>query len=252
MRALAALTAALWPGVSEAACRLALVLALDVSGSVDEREYGLQTQGLATALTDPEVERLIFAMPGAPVALSIFEWSSSSYQRVIQDWVLLESEGDLRAVADRLKGWGRARAPEATGLGAALEFAVAHLGRAPSCWDETLDISADGKNNDWPIPERLRAEGRLGTMNVNVLVVAPDFLVTYDTDRVGIQEMAKYFEDKIIYGPGAFVEIALGYGDYAEAMRRKLIRELATLPVGRAPGRAPFRQAARSDVSQNQ
>ncbi len=235
VRGLAALTACAWPGLSEAACRLALLLALDVSGSVDAREYALQTDGVAVALTDPDVQSLIFAMPDAPVALSIFEWSSASYQRVIQDWVLLETEADLRAVHDRLRGWPRSKAPEATGLGAALAYSVEHFTRAPACWDHTLDVSADGKNNDWPMPERLRESGRLGDMNVNVLVVAPDFLVVHDKERVGIEEMAKYFRDRIIHGPGAFVEIALGYDDYEDAIRRKLIRELATLPIGQAP-----------------
>ena len=245
VRPLAALAACLWPGVSEAACRLALILALDVSGSVDEGEYQFQMTGVASALTDPEVQQLLFAMPDAPVALSIFEWSSASYQHVIQDWVLIETEADLWAVHDRLKGWVRSPAPEATGLGAALQFAVEEFKRGPVCWEQTLDISADGKNNDWPIPERLREAGQLGTMNVNTLVVAPDFLVKYDKDRVGIDEMATYFRERIIHGPGAFVEIALGYSDYGEAMRRKLIRELATVPLGYGPGRIPYRQAGR-------
>ena len=241
MRAALALAAALWPGLAEAACRLALLLALDVSGSVDEREYDLQLEGLASALGDEEVRRVLFAMPGAPVALSVFEWSSASYQSVIQDWVMIEDDATLDALRNRLLGWSRAPAPEATGLGAALEYARGRFRTAPDCWDETLDISADGKNNDWPPPERLRASGRLGEMNVNALVVAPDFLVTYDTGGTGIAELAAYFKAQIIHGPGAFVEVALGYSDYADAMRRKLLRELAALPIGQAPTRAPFR-----------
>ena len=154
VRALAALACFAWPAASEAACRLALLLALDVSGSVDAREYALQTDGVAKSLTDPEVQELIFAMPDAPVALSVFEWSSASYQQIIQDWVLLETEADLWAVHDRLRGWPRSVAPDATGLGAALAYAVDHFETAPDCWDQTLDISADGKNNDWPLPSR--------------------------------------------------------------------------------------------------
>lgn len=248
MRALAAALALAWPGVSDAACRLALVLALDVSGSVDALEYGLQMNGVASALGDAEVQAALFAMPDAPVALSVFEWSSASYQRIVQDWVLLETPADVDAVRARLTNWPRARAPEATGLGAALSYGKARLEDAPRCWSETLDISADGKNNDWPMPERLRAAGDLGDMTVNVLMVAPNYLVSYDRSGVGIAQMASYFEDKIIYGPGAFVEIARGYGDYADAMRRKLIRELTIMPLGQAPARAPYRQAAASPL----
>ncbi len=78
-------------------------------------------------------------------------------------------------------------------------------------------------------------------MNINALVVAPDFLVTYDTGGTGIAELTAYFKAQIIHGPGAFVEVALGYSDYADAMRRKLLRELAALPIGQAPTRIPFR-----------
>ena len=209
MRAALALLAALWPGLAEAACRLALLLALDVSGSVDEREYDLQLEGLAAALGDEEVRRVLFAMPGAPVALSVFEWSSASYQSVIQEWVIIEDDATLDALRNRLLGWSRAPAPEATGLGAALEYARGRFRTAPDCWDETLDISADGKNND--------------------------------TGGTGIAELAAYFKAQIIHGPGAFVEVALGYSDYADAMRRKLLRELAALPIGQAPLRAPYR-----------
>ena len=245
MRGLAALALTVWPGASDAACRLALILALDVSGSVDALEYNLQTEGLAKALGDPDVRAALFAMPDAPVALSIFEWSSSSYQRVVQDWVLLERPADVAAVEERLRGWTRQRAPEATGIGAALLYAEARLAEAPDCWSHTLDLSADGKNNDWPVPERLRAEGGLGETTVNVLMVAPNYLVSYDLSGVGIAQMATYFEEKVIYGPGAFVEIARGYGDYADAMRRKLIRELSVMPLGQAPSHAPVRMAER-------
>ena len=143
----------------------------------------------------------------------------------------------------RLTGWPRTRAPEATGLGAAMLHAQDQMASAPDCWARTLDISADGKNNDWPPPEWVRANGALSTMTVNVLMIAPNYLVSYDLTGDGIAQMAAYFEDKVIHGPGAFVEIARGYGDYADAMRRKLIRELTTRPVGQAPARMPYRQA---------
>ncbi|MXQ08786.1 DUF1194 domain-containing protein [Alphaproteobacteria bacterium GH1-50] len=242
MRRLAAIAlVALWPGFADAACRLALLLALDVSGSVDAREYALQIEGVASALDDNEVRRVLLAMPEAPVALSIFEWSSASYQKVVQDWVLLTDSESLNRVIAALRNWQRMPAPEATGLGAALEFSYRHFQNAPACWDQTLDVSADGKNNDWPIPERLRRGGELGSMKVNALVVAPDFLVTYDTSGSGIQGLRDYFENNIIYGPGAFTEVAMGFDDYARAMHLKLLRELATLPLGALPRPAPFR-----------
>ena len=223
------------PGVANAACRLALVLALDVSGSVDNVEYAQQLNGVAEALSDPDVQAVLFATPEVPVTLAIFEWSSSSYQQIILDWTPLHGPADVASIRDTLLSWTRAPAPEATGLGAALEFANAMVARAPACWDQTLDISADGKNNDWPLPYRLRENGRLGNMNVNALVIATDFTGTIDRTPDSIGELTAYFQARIIHGPGAFVEVAQGYAAYAAAMKRKLLRELATRPIGLSP-----------------
>ena len=230
--ALAGAVAGLCPAAGEAACRLALALALDVSGSVDEQEYALQLNGVADALVDTQVRAAFLGNTGAPVALAIYEWSSSTYQRQVLDWVLIESADDLEAVRATLLGWRRAPAPEATGLGAALLYAKDLFARGPMCWQQTLDISGDGKNNDWPIPERLRKDGRLQGMNVNALVVARDFQSVLALTPDGVTELSAYFKTRIIQGPGAFIEVAVGYEDYARAMQRKLLRELATVPLG--------------------
>jgi len=235
---LIAAAATVCPTIAAATCRLALVLALDVSGSVDEREYVLQMNGVAEALADDQVRAAFLASPGAPVALSIFEWSSSSYQREIVEWHLVETPADLDAVRNVLLSWRRAPAPEATGLGAALLHATQVFRQGPVCWQQTLDVSADGKNNDWPVPERLRNENRLGDMNINALVIARDFNSTLALTPNGVTELSAYFQARIIHGPGAFVEVAVGYEDYARAMRRKLLRELATMPLGQV---APYK-----------
>lgn len=216
---------------ASAACRLALALALDVSGSVDAREYILQTTGIAAALDDSDVRAALLALPEVPVALAIYEWSSSSYQRQILPWTELRSDADIDAVRTRLLGWHRRPAPEATGLGTALEHGVHLMETSPACWDRTIDVSADGKNNDWPLPERLRAAGRLGTVRINALVVASGA-----PDVGGAAELSAYFRARIIHGADAFVEVAQGYDDYADAMRRKLLREIATRPLGALPG----------------
>lgn len=214
-----------------APCRLSLALALDVSGSVDEREYRLQSQGLAAALGDADVRKLFFALPDAPVALAIYEWSASRYQRVIQDWVLIEDEAALNAVVARLTGLVRQPAPEPTGLAAALAYGKRMIDAGPDCWDQTLDVSADGKNNDWPSPVQLRETRVLAGLRINALVIVQD----RDEERAGARETGElpaYFNTQIIQGPGAFVEVARGFEDYRRAMTRKLVRELATQPLG--------------------
>ena len=101
IRALALALALAGPAAAEQ-CGLALSLALDVSSSVDAREYRLQTQGLAAALVAPEVREAFLAEPGQRVALQIFQWSGWQQQLVRQDWVTIRSETDLDAVAARL------------------------------------------------------------------------------------------------------------------------------------------------------
>ncbi len=229
---LLAVAATVFPTMATAACRLALALGLDVSGSVDEHEYVLQMNGIAEALADAQVRNAFLGSQGAPVALTIFEWSSSSYQKEIVGWRLVETPQDLDAIRNTLLQWRRAPAPEATGLGAALLHATRIFQQGPVCWQQTLDVSADGKNNDWPVPQRLRAENQLGDMNINALVIARDFNSTLALTPNGVTELSAYYQARIIHGPGAFVEVAVGYEDYARAMRRKLLRELATQPLG--------------------
>ena len=228
------------------ACRLALALALDVSGSVDQVEYRMQMRGLADALDDDDVKSALFAIPDVPVALAVFEWSSSNYQRLVQDWLMLDSPGDLEALTARLRGWARAPAPEATGLGAAMIFGRDLLHRNPGCWNQTLDISGDGKNNDWPVPRDLKKQGQIAGLRINALVVARDVEGNGQVLPLEIGELTAYFHAEIIQGPDAFVETALGFRDYTRAMKRKLLRELATRPVGSSapPGRGAIRVAA--------
>ena len=235
MKAMVFVVLLIWAALPASACRLALALALDVSGSVDQQEYRLQMQGLADALDDADVQRAFFAIPEAPVAVAVFEWSSSRYQRMVQEWVLLRAPADVDALTARLRTWRRAPAPEATGIGAAMEYGQALLGRNPGCWQRTLDISGDGKNNDWPLPRDLRKQGRIKGLRVNALVIARDVEGHGQVIPLEIGELTAYFHAEVIQGPDAFVETALGFSDYARAMKRKLLKELATRPVGALP-----------------
>jgi hypothetical protein len=232
-------------GSASAACRQSLALALDVSASVDAREYVLQLEGVALALEDPAVRAALLDLPDAPVSLAVFEWSGGSYQRLIQDWINLGSLADIAVVTARLRGWQRDDAPETTGLGAAMEYAATLQARAPDCWRRVLDISGDGTNNDWPLPRDVRASGRLGDMTINALVIGETPQRGDGARHSQIAELTAYFKAEILYGPDAFLETALGFEDYAAAMARKLIRELQVLPIGLAPdGSAATRLAA--------
>jgi hypothetical protein len=215
--------ALLAPGPGQAACRLALSLGLDVSSSVDAREYRLQTAGLAAALVAPEVVAAFLAVPGQEVMLHVFEWSGWQQQMVRQDWVTIAGEGDLVEVAARLAGQGRSYEQFPTALGFALVFGGRALAARGDCARRTLDVSGDGTNNDGTSPEMARREAALSGVTVNGLVVG----ATAAT-------LGRYYQRFVIQGPGAFVETADRYEDFERAMRRKLLRELGQFDISRA------------------
>jgi hypothetical protein len=218
-------------GAAEAACRQALALGLDVSGSVDAREYRLQLDGLAAALEAPEVRAALLALPAAPVAVTVFEWSGPSARRSLVGWTEITDDAALAAVTARLRATGRAPSDDSTALGAALRHGAALLAARPDCWRHVLDISGDGKSNAGPAPQAVRRG--LSGVTVNALVVGSDARDALDRRHVQIGELSSYFNAHVIRGPDAFVETALGYEDFARAMRRKLLRELAAPSLAR-------------------
>ncbi len=224
-----------WACAAQANCRQALILALDVSGSVDGREYRLQTDGLARALQDPDVVEALLQFPDAPVSLAVFEWSSSKYQQLILDWTLIEGPGDIALIAGRLRSWERRPTPKATAIGSAMLYAAELFEAGLACWRMTLDVSGDGKNNNWPLPQDVRTEGILAGVTINGLVIGQDKLDYADETAVHVGELSAYYASNVAQGEDAFVEVALGYGDYAEAMTKKLLRELESPAIGRAP-----------------
>lgn len=243
LRLLAALFA-LAPQAAGAACRLALALGLDVSGSVDDAEYRLQVHGLANALRHPEVERAFLALPDAPVRLAVFEWSGAGYRRPLVDWTVITGPEALHAAAAQIAATTRTAAPPETALGAAMAHGAELLSRQPDCWRRVLDISGDGKHNVPPHPRDLRAALGAQGLTVNALVIGSDTRHDADMAQVEIGQLIAYFDAWVILGPEAFVEAALGFRDYEAAMTRKLLRELQTVVLSglRPSGQGQSRQ----------
>ncbi len=210
-------------GAAEAACRLALSLGLDVSSSVDAREYRLQTDGLAAALTAPEVAEAFLAAPEAPVLLQIYEWSGWQQQVVRVDWTMIGGAADLARIAAGLRGQKRSFEQFPTALGHALRFGAEALA-GQACTRRTLDLSGDGTNNDGISPEVARLALPDEGITVNGLVVGANVVT-----------LGRYYQRFVIHGPGAFVEAAQAYDDFERAMRRKLLRELGVIEMSGRP-----------------
>jgi hypothetical protein len=210
------------PAAAQEDCRLALLLGLDVSASVDADEYRLQLDGLAAALIHPSVVEAALSGTG-PVALSIFEWSGRFQQDLVVDWTLIRSEADLTAIAERVVRATRSHEDFPTALGYALGYAATHMDTAPPCLFRTLDISGDGQNNDGFPPAAAYEHFPFDGITVNGLAIG-------GASR-GIED---YYLAEVIRGPGAFVEYARNHEDFEDAMRRKLERELRVFILGDA------------------
>lgn len=228
IRALAAMAIvlSLVPLMAQSACRQALALGLDVSGSVDSREYRLQLDGLATALTDPVVQAAFLAMPQAPVRLMVFEWSGLHEQRELIGWTEVTSADRLNRVAAQLLSTRAAHINDpSTATGAAMLFGAQALAQQSGCWKRTLDLSGDGAANIGKHPGDL-TEDQLGPITINGLVIGPDARANTTKNLHNVKSLEGYYRSFVLRGPGAFSEVAIDYDDFTDAMRRKLLREV--------------------------
>lgn len=227
---LAVLLCLLWAGTAAAQCRLALVLALDVSSSVDAREYDLQRLGLASALDAPEVRHAL--LQGAPghVALAVFEWSGQFQQTLHLDWTAMRGPSDIDRAIAALVAMTRSHDDFPTAMGQALGYGAMLLDRGPVCARKVIDLSGDGINNHGYGPDGAYRHFPFRDVVVNGLVILDD-----DPD------VRDYYAGQVLHGPGAFLEVAQGFADFRETMIRKLTRELNDIVLGLNHGPHPPR-----------
>lgn len=226
----AILALGLLPSVASAAQRtpvaLELVLALDISASVDSDEFALQLGGIAAAFRDPVIIAAIERSRPGGIAVAIVEWSEPQSTRVVVPFHQLADARSVRAFA-----FLASRAPRVSnssytsigaGISASLDAMAANAFVAPR---RVIDVSGDGRNNRAPYPDQVRPRVIAAGVTINGLAIETDD----DT-------LTRYYREEVIVGPGAFVERARNYNDYAAQIRRKLLREifppLSRLPAG--------------------
>lgn len=196
---------------SAVACDLALLLAVDVSGSVDPQEYRVQMDGLALALRDGVVAD---ALVEQRASVSLVQWTGSSRQRQTVPWTVIHSHGDVLKLADTVERDPRIWRNFSTAIGEALMVSRQAFGPVADCTRRVIDVSGDGVSNEGLAPAAQRAALNAGGITVNALAIETD-----QTDLTG------YFFENVITGPGAFVVTANGFADYPEQIKRKLQRE---------------------------
>ncbi|MEM9855402.1 MAG: DUF1194 domain-containing protein [Pseudomonadota bacterium] len=193
-------------------CDLALLFAVDVSGSVDRGEYQTQMEGLALALRDDQIAD---ALVSGGAALALIQWTGASRQRLTVPWTRIETHENLSAFADRVARDPRIWRNFSTAIGEALSVALAAFDDAPACARRVIDVSSDGVSNEGVEPSVMRARAQSRDVTVNALVIED----ATEGDLTG------YFFENVIAGPGAFLVSADGYEDYPYKMRQKLLRE---------------------------
>lgn len=192
------------------ACELALVLAVDVSGSVDRHEYRTQMDGLAAGLRDGIVTE---ALVSQQAQVTLVQWSGLSRQQQTVPWTPLKTPADVAVLADQIARDPRLWRNYSTAIGEALQLSVDVLQQV-SCTRKVIDVSGDGVSNEGAAPQTLQSALHAQNIIVNALAIETD-----DTDLTG------YFFENVIHGEGAFVVTANGFEDYPAKIRRKLQRE---------------------------
>jgi hypothetical protein len=208
---------------------LELVLAVDVSGSIDFEEARLQRQGYMAAFLDPVVLSAIRSGPTGRIAVTYVEWSGAFSRSTTVDWMMIDSEASAEAFVNALENAPLHRG-RYTSISGAIEFALPLFEQNSfQGARRAIDISGDGPNNNGRMVDEARDMAAAAGVTVNGLPIIND-----RPNPFGIPQMKDldiYFENCVIAGPGAFVVVAEGFDDFGSAIRRKLILEIA----GRMP-----------------
>nr|WP_237684303.1 DUF1194 domain-containing protein [Pseudaminobacter soli] len=201
-----------------------LVLAVDVSLSMSPTELEIQRMGYAAALTDPQVINAIADGAYGKIAVAYFEWAGSTTQRLIVPWTIVASHDDAERVAAQLS----AQPPNSarrTSISGALDFGMDLLAESPFRGTRrVIDVSGDGPNNQGaPVDVTREAVIASGiTINGLPLMTNSGFTSIYD-----MKDLDRYYADCVIGGPGAFMVPVNDWSQFPEAIRRKLVLELA-------------------------
>jgi hypothetical protein len=207
---------------------LELVLAADVSRSIDDEEFRLQRQGYAAALTDRRVLMAIRANHIGKIALCVFEWSGEYAQRMLVDWTVVADEESAAYVAGRLLEAPRPFA-ERTAIGAALEFAMAQFARSGHKGQRrTIDVSGDGTNTNGIEPASVRDRAVAAGIAINGLVILSPEPMTWNPHHTHPPGgLPAYYMKNVTGGPGSFVLVVEDHKSFVQALTSKLIREIA-------------------------
>lgn len=219
---------------------VALVLAVDASQSMDDEEQGIQRTGYVQALTSPEVLMAIGYGRHKRIAVAYFEWGSFDQQVLVAPWAIIDSAESAAAFAQRITEAPRNNF-QRTSISAALSYSDALLaGSGYAAARRVVDVSGDGPNNQGQVVTDLRDKLVSQGITINGLPIIVKDVTPMDWSP--IPRLDVYYEECVIGGDGSFSIPVVGMGNFAAALKMKLVMEIAGLTVDRPkviPAAAP-------------
>ena len=196
---------------------LALVLGVDISSSVDSREYQLQRRGLAEAIRRPGVIAAIRSGQLKRIAVTVVQWTDYEAQVVVVPWMVISDAQSAVRLSERVAKMNRFFGGHATHIAGMIQFGTWLLDTAPFIANrKVIDISGDGYDNVTQAPGRHRDTAIAAGITVNGLVIENEE-----------KDLHVYYREFVIGGPGAFVMRTERYKDFGDAMEKKLVREIS-------------------------
>jgi hypothetical protein len=206
------------PAFARTAVDLQLVLGVDASGSVDQPRFELQMQGYVAAFRDPRVLEAIQSGATQAIAVTMVQWTGPELQLQVLPWTLIHDAATAYAFATAIGATPRQLFGGGTSISGIIDYAVPLILQSPFTGTRrVIDISGDGSNNRGRPAANARDDAVRAGIIINglpILALEPD--------------LERYFTDHVIGGPGAFAIAAESYETFADAILKKLIREMAS------------------------
>ncbi len=211
---------------------LQLILAADVSRSIDNDEFQLQRQGYAAALQDPRVLSAIHSGAVGAIAVSFVEWSSVGEQKVVVDWTVIRDDESAGVVGDQILKAERSYIGH-TSISDALDFAMERFAKSGlTSPRRVIDVSGDGTNNSGRPIETARDDAVAHGVVINGLAIInlnPNFGYVAHTQPPG--GLPNYYRENVVGGVGSFVLQIDDFHSFTDAMVQKLVTEISAVPA---------------------
>ncbi|MBV9078282.1 MAG: DUF1194 domain-containing protein [Methylobacteriaceae bacterium] len=224
--ALALACLAAGPARAEVEVDLALVIAVDISFSMDPDEQALQREGFTEAFRSPVVHDAVRRGALGRVAVTYIEWAGAGDQRVVMPWTIIEDAGTARAFADELAAKPTRRAAR-TSISGGIDFATRLIAESGfTAARRVIDVSGDGPNNQGRAVTAARADALAAGITINGLPI-----MLKEPGYFDIPDLDIYYRDCVIGGQGAFMVPAREKGQFRDAVKTKIIMEIAAAPT---------------------